>query len=96
LLTHNPDVFPGVPARVTLTLAGHTHGGQVRLPLLGTPIVPSEFGSRYVAGHVVEGGRHLYVATGTGTSLVPVRFRVPPTVTVLALSNATLSGGESR
>jgi uncharacterized protein len=86
LMTHNPDVFPQVPARVALTLAGHTHGGQVKLPLLGTPIVPSRFGSRFAAGHIIENGRHLYVATGVGTSILPVRFRVPPAVTVLTLA----------
>jgi uncharacterized protein len=86
LMTHNPDVFPQVPSRVSLTLAGHTHGGQVRLPLLGAPIVPSQFGARYAAGHIVEAGRHLYVATGVGTSILPVRFRVPPAVVVLTLT----------
>ena len=85
LLTHNPDVFPDVPARVTLTLAGHTHGGQVRFPFVGAPIVPSRFGQRFAAGHLVEGGRHLFVATGVGTSILPVRFRVPPAVNVLTL-----------
>ena len=89
LLTHNPDVFPRVPDRVTLTLAGHTHGGQVWLPLIGPPIVPSQFGQRFAAGHVVEGGRHLFVATGVGTSILPVRFRVPPAVTVLTLVNGS-------
>jgi predicted MPP superfamily phosphohydrolase len=86
LLTHNPDVFPDVPARVAITLAGHTHGGQVRLPFLGRPIVPSRFGQRFAAGHVVEGGRRLYVATGLGTSILPVRFRVPPAVTILTIA----------
>jgi predicted MPP superfamily phosphohydrolase len=85
LLTHNPDVFPFVPGRVALTLAGHTHGGQVRLPFIGRPVVPSQFGQRFAAGHVVEGGRHLFVGTGIGTSILPVRFRVPPTVTLLTL-----------
>ncbi len=85
LLTHNPDIFPLVPERVTLTLAGHTHGGQVRLPFFGRPIVPSRFGQRFAAGHIVEGGRHLFVATGLGTSIIPIRFRVPPSVTVLTL-----------
>ena len=85
LLTHNPDVFPLVPRRVALTLAGHTHGGQVRLPFIGRPIVPSQFGQRFAAGHVVEDGRHLFVATGLGTSILPIRFRVPPAVTVLTL-----------
>jgi len=88
LLTHNPDIFPTVPDRVMLTLAGHTHGGQVRLPFAGALIVPSRFGQRFAAGHVVEGGRHLFVATGVGTSILPVRFRVPPTVSVLTLRSA--------
>lgn len=85
LFTHNPDIFPGVPARVSLTIAGHTHGGQVNLPLVGRPVVPSRFGQRYAMGHVVEGGRHLYVGGGLGTSIIPVRFRVPPEIVVLSL-----------
>lgn len=88
LLTHNPDVFPDVPDRVALTLAGHTHGGQVRLPFVGRPIVPSRFAQRFAAGHVIEGGRHLFVATGVGTSILPVRFRVPPSVTILTIETA--------
>jgi predicted MPP superfamily phosphohydrolase len=85
LITHNPDLFPDVPARVLLTLAGHTHGGQVRFPLLGAPIVPSSYGQRFAAGHIVEGGRHLFVSTGIGTSDLPIRFRVPPTIFMLTL-----------
>ncbi len=85
LLTHSPDVFPAVPRRVALSLAGHTHGGQVRLPLLGSPVVPSRFGQRYARGHVSEGGRHLLVSTGTGTSILPVRFRVHPEATIVEL-----------
>ena len=83
--THNPDVFPSVPARAALTLAGHTHGGQVWLPLLGRLIVPSRYGERFAIGHVVEDGRHLFVSSGVGTSIVPVRFMVPPEVSVLEL-----------
>ena len=85
-MTHNPDVFPAVPARVCLTLAGHTHGGQVNLPLLGRPIVPSRYGRRYAAGEVEENGRRLFVTTGVGTSIIPVRFRVPPEIVVLTVS----------
>lgn len=85
LITHNPDIFPQVPSRVSLTVAGHTHGGQVNLPLLGRLIVPSYFGQRYAAGHVVEGGRHLFVSSGIGTSILPVRFRVPPEILILTL-----------
>jgi uncharacterized protein len=85
VLTHNPDVFPDIPDRVSLTLAGHTHGGQVYVPLLGRPIVPSRYGERFAAGHIVEGGRHLFVGVGIGTSILPVRFLVRPRIDVLTL-----------
>lgn len=85
LLTHNPDVFPEVPARVALTLAGHTHGGQVCLPFVGRPVVPSKFGQRYAMGRIVEDERHLFVSGGVGTSIIPVRFRVPPEIVLLTL-----------
>jgi len=85
LLTHNPDLFAEVPARVSLTIAGHTHGGQVILPFVGRAITPSRFGERYAAGHVVEAGRQLFVTTGIGTSRIGVRFLVPPEIAVLTL-----------
>jgi len=85
LFTHNPDIFPDVPTRVSLTLAGHTHGGQVNFPFIGRPVVPSHYGQRYAFGHVVEGGRHLYVSGGVGTSIIPARFRVPPEILILSL-----------
>jgi predicted MPP superfamily phosphohydrolase len=85
-LTHNPDIFPGLPQRVPLLLAGHTHGGQVNLPLIGRPIEPSEFGQRYAAGVVFENGHHLFVTTGIGTSIMPVRFRVTPEIVLLTIN----------
>jgi predicted MPP superfamily phosphohydrolase len=85
LLTHDPDIFPGVPARVSLTVAGHLHGGQVDVPLLRRAVIPSRHGTRYLGGHVVEEGRHLYVSTGVGTAGLPLRFRRPPEVVVLTL-----------
>lgn len=88
VFTHNPDLFPRMPADVVLTIAGHTHGGQVYLPGIGRPIVPSRFGERYAIGHVVEDGRHLFVSPGLGTSILPVRFLVPPEITVLVLDPA--------
>lgn len=86
--THNPDIFPQLPQRVMLLLAGHTHGGQVRFPLIGTVVHSSRYGDRYVAGHVVENGHHLFVTTGIGTSIVPVRFGVPPEIVLLTLKAA--------
>lgn len=83
--THNPDSFPTLEKPVSLTIAGHTHGGQVFLPWLGRLVVPSDHGDRYAIGHIVENGRHLFVSSGLGTSIIPVRFLVPPEVSVLTL-----------
>lgn len=94
LLAHEPDIFPQVPARVSLTLSGHTHGGQVRL--FGYyPLVPSRYGNRYAYGHVVEpradGARHLIVSGGLGCSITPVRFGVPPEIVLVELGHDTAS-----
>jgi len=80
LLVHEPDIFPRVPSRVALTLAGHTHGGQIRLPLVWPLFVPSKFGARYAYGHVVEDERHMVVSGGLGTSIIPARLGVPPEI----------------
>jgi hypothetical protein len=86
LLTHNPDIFAHqIPNRVQLTLAAHTHGGQVNLPFFGRLIVPSQYGQRYAAGIIREDGKTMFVTTGVGTSILPVRFRVPPEITVLTI-----------
>jgi predicted MPP superfamily phosphohydrolase len=87
LLAHEPDIFPEVPGRVSLTLSGHTHGGQVRL--FGySPLVPSRFGNRYAYGHVVEDERHLIVSGGLGFSILPVRFGVRPEIVSIELGPA--------
>jgi predicted MPP superfamily phosphohydrolase len=89
LLSHDPDAFPAVPERVSLTLSGHTHGGQVAIPGLRRPFVPSRYGERYVHGRVVEAGRHLEVSSGIGTSGLPVRLLRPPEVVKLTLRAPT-------
>jgi len=90
LLVHEPDIFPRVPARVALTLAGHTHGGQIRLPLIWPAFVPSRYGARYAYGHVVEDNRHMIVSGGLGTSTIPARLGVPPEVVHVELGAPTL------
>jgi uncharacterized protein len=85
LFSHNPDVFPRVPPQVALTLSGHTHGAQVDIPVLRDKLTPSRFGARYTGGQIVEGGRHLYVSDGIGTSRLPIRFRAKPGLPVLEL-----------
>ena len=83
--THNPDVFVQFPRPTSLAIAGHTHGGQVRFPWLGAPIVRSEYGQRFVAGEIVDQGQTYFVSSGTGMSILPVRLGVPPEVSVLRL-----------
>jgi len=86
LLAHEPYVFPRVPERIALTLCGHTHGGQINLPLLGSPFVRSPRGQKpYVYGVYSEGARQLVVSGGLGTSLAPVRILRPPEVVTLDL-----------
>jgi predicted MPP superfamily phosphohydrolase len=85
LMVHEPDIFTKVPDRVALTIAGHTHGGQIRIPLLWEAFIPSQYGTRFVYGHVVEGGRHMIVSGGLGTSFVPARVGVPPEIVRIRL-----------
>ena len=85
VLSHDPDLFPRIPERVALTLSGHTHAGQVAIPLLRRPMMPSYYGERYARGHIVEGRKHLLVTSGVGTSGLPIRFLAPPEVIHLTL-----------
>ena len=85
LLAHEPDIFVDVPERVSLTIAGHTHGGQVRVPFVPPVWTPSAFGARFAYGHIVEAGRHLIVSGGLGCSKVPLRLGVPPEIVRITL-----------
>jgi predicted MPP superfamily phosphohydrolase len=93
LATHDPDVFPDVSARAALTVAGHLHGGQVNVPMLRHAVLPTQFGDRYLAGHVIEEGRHLYVSAGVGTAGLPLRLRRPPEIPVLNLTSTSWDSG---
>jgi predicted MPP superfamily phosphohydrolase len=78
-------VFPYLPARVALTICGHTHGGQIAIPLVRRPVIPSRHGERFARGHIVEHGRHLLVSSGLGTSGIPIRLFAPPELVVIEL-----------
>jgi predicted MPP superfamily phosphohydrolase len=92
LLAHEPFIFAKTPDRIALTLSGHTHGGQVNFPIIGTPFVPTMRGvKRYVYGHYTEGPRQLIVSGGLGTSHLPVRFLRPPEVVCVNLSGAGIA-----
>lgn len=84
LMQHEPDLFPEVPPRVALTLAGHTHAGQIRLPFL--PLATSSrFGERYAYGHIREEDRDMIVSAGLGFSDLPLRINAPAEIVLVEL-----------
>jgi predicted MPP superfamily phosphohydrolase len=104
VLAHNPDTAeatqcvghaaPGAqsagtrPPRIDLMISGHTHGGQVRLPLIGTPMIPSQYGTKYAGGLVQGPAFPVLISRGVGMSLLPVRFNVPPEIVEITLRRA--------
>lgn len=88
LLSHRPEIFPKAAARgIRLTLSGHYHGGQVKLSLPSRDISLAHFVTPYPEGLYRLNGSQLYVSCGIGaTSITPVRFNVPPEITLLNLS----------
>ncbi len=98
LMTHDPAVFADVTDRVALTLAGHTHGGQVYLPGIGALIVPGRAPRRHAYGLVRENGRTMFVTGGVGSSIMPVRFNMPPEIVFLTIKSrfAPAQGGKGQ
>jgi predicted MPP superfamily phosphohydrolase len=89
LLSHNPQVFPSAAQQgYDLVLAGHTHGGQVNIEILGESINPAQFFTRYVYGLYQLGRSNAYVSRGIGTIGMPVRLGAPPEVSLLRLKRA--------
>jgi predicted MPP superfamily phosphohydrolase len=85
LLSHSHDIFPRVARNVALTMSGHTHGGQIVLPVVGALSTESRYGRRYAHGHIEENGRDLIVSAGLGTSILPLRIGMPPEIVVITL-----------
>lgn len=88
LLSHNPDINDDIALmreRIDLVLSGHTHGGQIVLPLVGQPVIPSKFGQKYRTGLVFDGDRQTYTSRGVGCLLAPIRLNCRPEATVLTL-----------
>lgn len=97
LLCHQPDYFPQMTMPADLTLAGHTHGGQVRLPFIGTPVTSSSYGERYLQGWAPPPDRRFgkaYVVRGLGVSFLPVRINCPAELAVFDISPENASGKE--
>ena len=91
LLCHEPDFADTAAARnVPLQLSGHSHGGQVRLPLVGAPLLPY-LGQKYPWGlqRVANSGTLVYTNVGLGVSFPPIRFNSPPEITLLTLKRGS-------
>lgn len=92
VLEHSPDILPIItaaapnPSDLKLILNGHTHGGQMWFPIIGSPMIPSNYGQRFAFGHTKENNVDIFITTGIGTSILPFRFLVPPEIAVLTVS----------
>ncbi len=82
-LTHNPDSLLKAPKGISLMFAGHSHGGQLNWPIFGPIAAVND--KRFMDGHAVVDGKHVYVTSGVGTSVIPFRFRVPPEIAVVTM-----------
>ncbi len=87
LLSHNPDINRNIMPvhQIDLVLSGHTHGGQIKLPIVGTPF-HSTRDRRYIKGLVPDQERQTYITRGVGHLVVPIRFNCPPEVTSITLT----------
>jgi predicted MPP superfamily phosphohydrolase len=88
LIVHRPDEFVRSRRHVVLTLAGHTHCGQIVLPLIGPVETGSDYGPRFLCGLHRNGSSLLVVTAGLGTSYVPLRFGAPPDIWVISIEGA--------
>lgn len=91
VLEHSPDILPvitgdlSISKDLSLILAGHTHGGQVWFPIMGALVVPSLYGQKFAGGHIRENNVDMFVTTGIGESILPLRFCVSPEIAVLQI-----------
>lgn len=86
VLAHDPASFASVPSGPIVTVSGHTHGGQIRLPLVGALVNASTAPLSWTHGHIIEGQRHLVVSAGLGTSGLPLRLNCPPEIVELVIA----------
>ena len=85
-LGHTPDfILWAKENKIDLLLAGDTHGGQLRLPIIGPVVVKSKISRRYCRGLIKENGTCLYISSGVGTIGVPMRLLCPPEISILTL-----------
>jgi predicted MPP superfamily phosphohydrolase len=87
VMLHDPANAPDLPPQTLVAFAGHTHGGQVRLPFFGALITPGRSPLRHSLGWLPDVPAPTYVTAGIGTSILPVRFNCPPETITLRLGS---------
>jgi len=87
VLSHSPDnIYRLGELGASLVFSGHTHGGQIRVPLLGAPVIPSRYGRIFDQGHFRVDGVDLFVSTGIGAGMPPLRIFCPPEILVVDIT----------
>lgn len=85
-LMHSPDSFTGLRSDISLAVAGHTHGGQINLPIIGRRVTSTRAGRKWAYGLKEIDGIPAFITAGIGTSILPARFRAPPEIVLIELS----------
>jgi hypothetical protein len=86
LLAHSPEIFRKIKQENILVLAGHTHGGQINVPIIVNLILPLRYDKQHKSGLFKEGSRWLYINKGIGTTFLPLRFNSLPEITIIRLN----------
>lgn len=88
VLTHTPEDFPFLPEKAHLSLVGHTHGGQLHIPLLGSVIKPPGYPRKYSYGKIKENNKTMFVTSGLGSAYTQARLFMKPEVVFITLKMA--------
>lgn len=84
-IMHSPDSFKYLRSDTALAVAGHTHGGQINLPIIGRAVTATQLGKPFAYGLRDWRGTAVYITAGIGTSILPARFRAPPEIVIIEL-----------
>lgn len=87
VVSHSPDIVPDLPGAVGVVVTGHTHCGQIVLPVIGALTYVSKYGARFRCGKIDDDGQKVVVTAGLGTSVLPLRYGAPPDVWLLELGS---------
>lgn len=85
VLSHSPDAMSFAPPNTDLIVTGHTHGGQINLPIIVRKVTATHSGEPYAYGLKYYNGVPVFITAGVGTSILPARFRAQPEYVIITL-----------